>query len=435
MLIIHSLQITCYVLLVLKLLPVYTLPTSYQEQQQIALFNSKVSSHFLSSFINRRQEKNVKLLSFDDHTHFLIGHLQETPILLKRQTGWTFLESDQKVTIADYFNNNTNNNNNNNNDYNVIDNTTLSNNNMVKGPYSIQMDVPSWGLSRISQRYLPLVDAFGYPHDAGKNVDIYIVDSGVDISNSDFEGRAIWGGNFVPGSPDNDENGHGTIIAGIAAGTSYGVAKQANIISVKCLKADGTGNVAHIIEGLHYILGRIQSKPHPSKAIINLSVVAGKSDSLNLAVDALTRAGAIVVAAAGNYHEGDDPATRDACNYSPASASTVISVGSTDQKDQFAPFSKGGRCVTILAPGAAILSDTRSNTTESSEGLKTWYSGTSYSAPHVSGVAALLLNQPGMQLNAVTQQLYSLATQDIIKNITQGQVLPLLPVLCIMVAG
>jgi hypothetical protein len=57
--------------------------------------------------------------------------------------------------------------------------------------------------------------------------------SGVDVNHIDFEGRAFWGGNFVPGSPDTDENGHGTIIAGIAAGTSYGVAKKANIISVK----------------------------------------------------------------------------------------------------------------------------------------------------------------------------------------------------------
>lgn len=57
--------------------------------------------------------------------------------------------------------------------------------------------------------------------------------SGVDVNHSDFDGRAFWGGNFVPGSPDTDENGHGTIIAGIAAGTSFGVAKKANIISVK----------------------------------------------------------------------------------------------------------------------------------------------------------------------------------------------------------
>lgn len=55
----------------------------------------------------------------------------------------------------------------------------------------------------------------------------------MDVNHTDFKGRAVWGGNFVPGSPDVDENGHGTILAGIAAGTEYGVAKEANIISVK----------------------------------------------------------------------------------------------------------------------------------------------------------------------------------------------------------
>lgn len=53
------------------------------------------------------------------------------------------------------------------------------------------------------------------------------------MNHTDFNGRAVWGGNFVPGSPDVDENGHGTILAGIAAGTEYGVAKEANIIAVK----------------------------------------------------------------------------------------------------------------------------------------------------------------------------------------------------------
>ncbi|SAM02893.1 hypothetical protein [Absidia glauca] len=336
-------------------------------------------------------KRHSKLLSFDNQTHILLGNFQHS--LHKRQTTWTYLEPNHKVAMADVA-------------------TTMKGfgesmgnytTTFVNGPYSVQMDVPSW----VKQKQRKTVG-----RKLGRKLMLVWDGSGVDVNHIDFEGRAFWGGNFVPGSPDTDENGHGTIIAGIAAGTSYGVAKKANIISVKCLKVDGTGDIGTIIEGLHYILQRIQTNPR--KAIVNLSVVADKSEALNLAVDALSRAGAIVVAAAGNYHEGNDPSTRNSCNYSPASASTVISVGSTDEKDQFAPFSKDGKCITILAPGAAILSDTKGGP---SNMTKTWYSGTSYSAPHVSGVVALLSNQ--QTINNTQQQLNDLATQGIVTNMTQ----------------
>ncbi|CAO3600344.1 unnamed protein product [Absidia cylindrospora] len=421
--------------------------TKHEEQrhQHIAIFNSTLNHEFLSSLSKRQLGSDFKVLSFDDHTHILLGnfHHPDHSTLFKRQEGWIDLELNHKVTIADH---NIQIHGSNNNKH-IIDN---DNNATVEGPYSVQLDVPSWGLSRISQRQLPLANAFGYPHDAGKGVDIYIVDSGVDANNSDFEGRVTVGGNFIHGSPDGDENGHGTILAGIAAGTEYGVAKKANIISIKCLSANGTGDIGTIIEGLHYILHDIQSRPQPPRAIINLSLVAKKSAALNQATDALTRAGAIVVAAAGNYHEGDDHSTRNACNYSPASASTVITVGSTDDKDQFASFSKDGKCIDILAPGTSILSDSRQSDSSSAKGIKTWYSGTSYSAPHVAGVLALLSNQvsssspssvsesksnttetetapSSISVNTssftdnqrVIQHLFSLASPDIISNVTK----------------
>ncbi|ORZ24394.1 peptidase S8/S53 domain-containing protein [Absidia repens] len=362
-----------------------------QRHQHIAIFNSTLNHEFLSSLSKRQLGQDFKVLSFDDRTHILLGnfHHPDHSTLLKRQDGWLDLELNHKVTIADH-NIQIHGSNINSNNKHSIDNDSVA---TVQGPYSVQLDVPSWGLSRISQRQLPLANAFGYPHDAGKGVDIYIVDSGVDASNSDFDGRVTVGANFIRGSVDGDENGHGTILAGIAAGTEYGVAKKANIISIKCLSANGTGDIGTIIEGLHYILHDIQSRPQPPRAIINLSLVAQKSAALNQATDALTRAGAIVVAAAGNYHEGDDHSKRNACNYSPASASTVITVGSTDEKDLFASFSKDGKCIDILAPGTSILSDAMQSDNSSSKGIKTWYSGTSYSAPHVAGVLALLSNQ------------------------------------------
>ncbi|CAO3588525.1 unnamed protein product [Absidia cylindrospora] len=338
--------------------------------QHIAVFNTLPPSSMLPS--------NTKLFSFDNQTHIVVGaslhHL--------RRSLQVTLESNQPVSTASTH---------------VRD--------------SIQMDPPSWGLARISQRYLPNIKAFAYPVQAGKDVDIYIVDSGVDIHHPDMAGRALWGGNFVLGSPDTDEHGHGTLIAGIAGGSVFGVAKKATLIAVKCLDANGTGDVATIIQGLHFILQRLQQAP--SRAIINLSIVAGKSDALNQAVDALSRAGAMVVVAAGNYHQ--DSTTRDACQYSPASASTVISVGSTDDTDHFASFSNDGPCVTLLAPGTSILSSDHDKVT-------TWYSGTSYSAPHVAGIAALLWSSSSSMDHAqmVIQHLYALATPDIILNVTQG---------------
>ncbi|KAI8084565.1 peptidase S8/S53 domain-containing protein [Halteromyces radiatus] len=400
---------------------VYTLHTSSsshrRNDQHIAVLRSAPEPGLFSSDSKQSQPTNhsIRLFSFDDHTHILLGiRPNDHATLLKRHERSIVLEPNHLVKIAStdssYNNNNT------------------SMNGTIMGPYSVQLDVPSWGLSRISQRQLPLMNAFGYPEDAGQGVDIYIVDSGVDVHHSDFDGRAIWGANFVSGSPDVDENGHGTIIAGIAAGKHYGVAKKANIISVKCLAANGTSDVGTIIEGLHYILQRIQSGPQPPRAVINLSLVAEKSEALNQATDALSRTGAVIVAAAGNYHENDNTAKRNACLYSPSSASTVISVGSTDDKDNFATFSNDGKCVSILAPGAAILSDTmESNAPSSSSSLevKTWYSGTSYSAPHVSGVLALLYNQQTNRITAhtnVTQLMYSLATPNLIKDVTQDTV-------------
>jgi subtilisin family serine protease len=90
-----------------------------------------------------------------------------------------------------------------------------------------------------------------------------------------------------------------------------------------------------------------------------------------------------------------------------------------DDKDQFASFSNDGKCVDILAPGTSILSDTKTNA--SLANVKMWYSGTSYSAPHVAGVLALLsATNTTSDHYQVIQQLYSLATPDIIKNVTEG---------------
>ncbi|CAO3642925.1 unnamed protein product [Cunninghamella blakesleeana] len=335
--------------------------------------------------------KNYHVLTFDDQTQFVLGHVHHDDYQhLKNNSckDCITVERNQKIKMAK----------------------------MTK----TQQHVPSWGLSRISQRELPLTESYSYPKNSGKNVDIYIVDSGVNINHPDFEGRAEWGANFVKGSPDEDENGHGTIVAGIAAGKSVGVAKKANIISVKCLGQDGNGNMDDIIQALHYVMNRIKKNKSKKqrKSIVNISISSDKNVALNQAVDALTRAGAIVVVAAGNSLPSDDSTVKNSCEKSPASAKTAVTVGSTDDKDQLSNFSNIGKCVDILAPGESIISEN-----DEDDDKIIAYSGTSYSAPHVAGILALYWGEKQPKHQSLTNtevinKLYNLATPNIVKNIT-----------------
>jgi len=74
------------------------------------------------------------------------------------------------------------------------------------------------------------------------------------VDHEEFEGRARHGGSFCTGCGNTDDNGHGTHVAGIAAGKTFGVANKAKLIAVKVLKADGTGLFSEIIAGLSFVL-------------------------------------------------------------------------------------------------------------------------------------------------------------------------------------
>ncbi|KAG6828270.1 hypothetical protein H0H92_008577 [Tricholoma furcatifolium] len=137
---------------------------------------------------------------------------------------------------------------------------------------------------------------YEYDDSAGSGVDIYIVDTGVYIQHTQFGGRASWGGNFVPNTPDEDDNGHGTHCAGTAAGIDYGVAKKANIIAVKVLSGP--------VSGLDYVSQAAGASGRPS--VTSMSFGGGVS----AAIDA-----AVTTAAAGNEDE-------DASFVSPADVPT-----------------------------------------------------------------------------------------------------------------
>ncbi|KAJ3313614.1 serine protease [Blyttiomyces sp. JEL0837] len=246
-------------------------------------------------------------------------------------------------------------------------------------------DHPPWGLDRIDQKGLPLDDLYHYHGTAGEGIDIYIVDTGVNIHHDDFGGRARWGKTTRTDSPDEDDNGHGSHVAGIAAGGTFGVAKKANIIAVKVLDAEGHGPYSELIEGLQWAANHSLTTNRTS--VVNLSIQGRKSAVLNKAIKALTEMGIHVTSASGNMGA-------DACSFSPASVSTgqsaVISVGAVDARDRLLSFSNYGTCVSIYAPGKnipSVLAESKNRFTK--------LSGTSMASPHVAGgVAVILSSQP-----------------------------------------
>ncbi|KXN67964.1 putative subtilisin-like protease precursor [Conidiobolus coronatus NRRL 28638] len=262
---------------------------------------------------------------------------------------------------------------------------------------AIQSNAP-WGLARVGQRPKLGASPYSYNHDdAGQGVTVFVLDTGVNISHDDFGGRATWGTNTAGGS-DTDAHGHGTHCAGTIAGTTYGVAKKANIIAVKVLDDDGYGSYSGIISGIDWVV-----KHSAAKKVISMSLGGSKSDALNTAVNNAVNKDVVTVVAAGNDN-------RDACNYSPSSAPAAITVGATDINDKKASFSNYGKCVDILAPGVNILSTWKGSNTATNT-----ISGTSMACPHVAGLAATVLSQ-GTSASGVDAKLKALATKNAISG-------------------
>ncbi|KAI9225340.1 MAG: peptidase S8/S53 domain-containing protein [Piptocephalis tieghemiana] len=247
-----------------------------------------------------------------------------------------------------------------------------------------QSNPPSWALRRISEHSRKDHSrSFVYPETAGANVTVYILDTGIQVEHSDLKGRASWGATFGS-NITQDDNGHGTFVAGIIAGSMYGVAKSAKVVAVKVLDRQRSGYLSNIVQGLNWTMS--QHEPG-DRSIINLSLDTPKSDILNRLIAAASQRGIIVVGSAGNGDKHGRPL--DACTRSPGSASAAITVGAIDYYDRLARFSNYGSCVDLFAPGVNI----RSLTHDSLDGSRS-DEGTSFASSYVAGVAALILGDP-----------------------------------------
>ncbi|KAK3822714.1 MAG: aqualysin 1 [Benniella sp.] len=270
-----------------------------------------------------------------------------------------------------------------------------------------QNNAPSWGLPRVSQRRRQLSAPYIYQNQAGSGVTAYVLDTGINTAHVDFGGRATMGANFINGSPNTDENGHGTHVAGTIGGSRFGVAKKVRLVGVKVLSGQGSGSTSGIIAGMDWVAQRARG----TKAVVNMSLGGGKSPSLDQAVSRLYRAGVPVIVAAGN------DARADACNGSPSGAQDGFTVGATDINDRIAQFSSWGRCVDIFGPGVNIASTWIGSSTATNT-----ISGTSMASPHVAGVAALLMSSdPSLTTaKAVYDKLRKTATGNVVTGSLRG---------------
>ena len=244
-----------------------------------------------------------------------------------------------------------------------------------------------WGLGRISHKVKGSTQ-YVYDTTAGSGTRVYVVDTGINTAHTQFGGRAVWGQNFISGSANTDENGHGTHCAGTVGGSTYGVAKKATLVAVKVLDADGSGSNSGVISGVQWVGTNAKSLGLSSKSVLSMSLGGSFSSALNSAVQSTISAGVTVVVAAGNENQ-------NAANVSPASAPNAITVGATDINDARASFSNFGAVLDVFAPGVSILSAWMGSNTATNT-----ISGTSMACPHVAGLAAYLIALEGLSTPA-----------------------------------
>ncbi|KAF2149682.1 alkaline proteinase [Myriangium duriaei CBS 260.36] len=235
-----------------------------------------------------------------------------------------------------------------------------------------QKDAPV-GLSLISHRGLSQ-DHKGYFYDssAGEGTYAYVLDTGVDVSNKEFEGRAFNAHLLRKKNGYKDTNGHGTGVAGVIGSKTFGVAKKCKILSVKVME-DTDAPMSDVMLGFDWAVKDINTHKRRGRSVINISLNGEHSPSWNRALDAAARMNVVAVVAAGN----DD---KDVSQTSPGSSANAITVAATDLHRVRASSSNFGAGITLFAPGVGVQSTAPDGETRE-------FSGTSIAAAHVTGMA------------------------------------------------
>lgn len=270
---------------------------------------------------------------------------------------------------------------------NDIDYDILKNNKNIK---FIEKDIilkknnicnPSWGIDRINQENLPLDNNYLFETTDSSLIDIYVIDTGIDIDHEEFNHKKPTLLQSFGSDNPNDCDGHGTHVAGIIGGKNTGISSNANLFSIK-IDHDCNGNAycSDMVQAINLVIDRM--KQTNRKSVINLSfgVCVSVVNQLNIFMNN----GGIVSLAAGN--DGID--ISNVVEYQIFNINKGFIVGSTNKNDKLSYFSNYGTNVYMYAPGFNILSADFSDNDKCIE-----LSGTSMSTPFVSGIIAIYWNK------------------------------------------
>ncbi|MCO8244143.1 MULTISPECIES: S8 family peptidase [unclassified Haladaptatus] len=245
-----------------------------------------------------------------------------------------------------------------------------------------------WGVDRVDADE---AHSAGY---TGAGADIAIIDTGIDSSHPDLDNN-IGSGTSYTSSSWEDNNGHGTHCAGIAAAEDnsqgvVGVAPEATLHAVKVLNSNGRGSYSDIAAGIEYVAN--QGWDVGSLSLGGSSGSSALQDAVSYAYDN----GVFLATAAGN----SGPCT-DCVGY-PAKYSECVAISSTNSSDGLSYFSSTGSEVEIAAPGSSIYSTYYQDSYET-------LSGTSMATPHVAGAAGILMGQLGYSNTGARSRLQNTA--------------------------